>query len=75
MWKVIALKLLEMFEESVITQSILVLTVFGVMAYCVIIDRTIPDVVTQYGMVIIGFFFGAKSTTMVRKGVERWKSH
>jgi hypothetical protein len=63
-----------MFEESIITQSILVLTVFGTMAYCIIAEHEIPDILNQYGMVIIGFFFGAKSTLQVRKGVEEWKS-
>lgn len=67
----VGLKLLELLQESVITQSILVLCVFGPMAYCVIAGRPIPDVITQYGMIILGFFFGAKSTYQVMKGVSK----
>ncbi len=68
------MKLLELFEESTITQSILVLMVFGAIVYCVVSKQEIPDVLTYFAGIIIGFFFGAKSTIAVRKGVERWKS-
>jgi len=71
MWKTIVDKVLEMFSESVITQSILVLAVFGSLTYCVITDRPIPDILTQYGMVILGFFFGAKSAITIKKGLSK----
>jgi len=64
-------KVLRMFEESVITQSLLVLTVFGTLAYCILTGTEIPDVLNQYGMVIIGFFFGAKSNIAVLKGLSK----
>lgn len=67
----IGLKLLELLQESVITQSLLVLCVFGPMAYCVIAGLPIPEVITQYGMIILGFFFGAKATYQVMKGASK----
>ncbi len=64
-------KLLELFAESVITQSLLVLFVFGPIAYCIISGIPIPDTLDKYGFVIIGFFFGSKSTLQVMKGLGR----
>lgn len=69
--KGILAKFLELLEDSVITQSILVLLVFGTIVYCIISATPIPDVLNQYGMVIIGFFFGAKTTRQVMKGLGK----
>jgi len=69
--KGILAKVLELLEDSVITQSILVLLVFGTIVYCIISGTPIPDVLNQYGMVIIGFFFGAKTTRQVMKGLQK----
>jgi len=71
MIKTIVDKVLEMFSESVITQSVLVITVFGAITFCVLTDRPIPDILTQYGMVILGFFFGAKSAITIKKGLSK----
>lgn len=69
--KSILAKFLELLQDSVITQSILVLMVFGTLVYCIISGTPIPDVLNQYGMVIVGFFFGAKSTRQVVKGLGK----
>ncbi len=71
MFKTIVDKVLDMFSESVITQSILVLSVFGSITYCVLSDRPVPDILTQYGMVILGFFFGAKSAITIKRGLNK----
>lgn len=60
-------KFLSMLSDSTITQSILVLTVFGTITYCIVTKEPIPDILSQYGGIIIGFFFGAKAALMSRK--------
>jgi hypothetical protein len=62
-------KLYLLLKESTITQSLLVIFVFGSMCYCVVSNRTIPEVFVQYGWVIVGFFFGSKLSYMSIKGV------
>ncbi len=64
-------KLLELLRESVITQSMLVFLIFGPIAYCVIAQLPIPDVLSNWAFIIIGFFFGSKSVYQVIKGLGK----
>lgn len=61
-------KLYILLKESTITQSLLVLFIFGPMAYCAITGAGLPEVLVQYGWVILGYFFGSKAGYMLAKG-------
>lgn len=61
-------RLLDLLKESVITQSMLVLLIFGPIAYLVITGNPIPLQLNTWGSVVIGFFFGAKSAYQIMKG-------
>jgi uncharacterized membrane protein AbrB (regulator of aidB expression) len=69
--KILLHKFLELFRESVITQSILVLLLFSAILYCVIAQIEIPQALTTWGGVIIGFFFGSKMQLQAMKGDRR----
>jgi len=68
MFSNIITKLLDLLRESVITQSLLVIFIFGPIAYCAILGLPQPEDLVKFGWVIIGFFFGAKSAYTVMKG-------
>lgn len=65
------LKLLDLLESSIIFQGILVLLVFGTIAYLIINNRIVPDRMWDFGLVILGFFFGSKSAQLVLKGIRQ----
>jgi hypothetical protein len=62
-------KLLDLFERSIITQSILTLIVFGTISYLMITSQPIPDSLIQFGSIIIGFFFGSKVLMSQRRDI------
>lgn len=73
MFKDIVNRILDLLKESVITQSMLVILVFGPIAYCVITGQTVPETLDRYALAMIGFFFGSKSALQVLKGLGKWK--
>jgi hypothetical protein len=64
----VLLKLLDLLESSVIFQGTLVLLVFGGIIYLIITSQTVPDTLWDFGLIILGFFFGSKSSHMLMKG-------
>lgn len=64
-------RLLDLLKDSTITQTILVLLIFGPIAYQVTIRGTIPEQLIIWGSVIIGFFFGAKAAYLMIKGAGK----
>jgi len=64
-------RLLDLLKDSTITQSMLVLLVFGPISYQVITGGVIPDQLVIWGSVIIGFFFGSKTAYLMTKGVRK----
>lgn len=69
--KYILQQLLDLLKESTITQSVLVLLIFGPIAYQVSVGGTIPEQLVIWGSVIIGFFFGSKSAYQMIKGASK----
>lgn len=65
------LKLLQLLESSVIFQGLLVLLIFGTISYLVIRGMGVPDSYWDYGLIILGFFFGSKSSQMLLKGLGK----
>jgi len=61
----------QLFAESTITQSILVLLVVGAGIYLAVTGTTVPDWLTQTIMVIVGYFFGSKVTQASQKMRDR----
>lgn len=64
-------RLLDLLKDSTITQSMLVLLIFGPISYQVMTAGVIPDQLVIWGSVIIGFFFGAKSAYQMIKGAGK----
>lgn len=62
------LKILDLLESSVIFQGLLVLLIFGTISYLVIRGTTVPPSFWDYGLIILGFFFGSKTAHMAMKG-------
>jgi hypothetical protein len=63
-------KLFALLRDSVITQSMLVIAIFGPIAYLAITGKTIPPQLVTWGSVVIGFFFGSKTAYAILKGKE-----
>jgi hypothetical protein len=64
---------LELLRQSVIIQGILAVGFCAVVAYLAITGRPIPDILVNVTMLIVGFFFGAKSTASARDLIESMK--
>lgn len=54
------LKVLDLFERSMITQSILTLGIVGTYAYMVVAGLPTPQLLDVSVSLIFGFFFGSK---------------
>lgn len=50
----------ELLKESVLSQALLIGLIFCPIAYCVVIDQPVPDVLWGFGGAIIGFYFRVK---------------
>ena len=57
-------------EESTIFQGILVIMIFGLIAYGFIAGREIPKELWAMSGVVVGFFFGGKAVVAQRKAVQ-----
>ena len=65
----------ELLEDSVIFQGVLVLMIFGCIAFGFITGREIPVELWNIGYTVVGFFFGGKAAVAQRKAVkEAYKS-
>ena len=63
-------KVLDMFRDSVITQSVLTLTLLGVSAAIWLQGMPLPDDLRAALMISVGFFFGGKYQQLMSKGVR-----
>jgi len=50
----------DLFKQSIILQAVLTVMLWGVICYLVIVNRTVPDILSAGGMGILGFWFGTK---------------
>ena len=60
-------KFWELLEESVLMQGIMTLGLLGTIIYLVVQGKPVPDILTNGFLLILGFYFGSKSTVMVGK--------
>ena len=49
-------------KESIITQAVLTVMIWGAVVYLAVTHQAIPEILTAGGMGILGFWFGAKIT-------------
>ena len=63
-------KFWELLEESVLIQALMTLAILGAILYLVVQGKPVPDILTNAFLLILGFYFGSKSTVMV-KGLMR----
>ena len=64
---------LDLLKQSIIIQGILALGFCAAVVYLAITGRHIPDTLVNVTMLIVGFFFGAKSTASARDLIESIK--
>ena len=55
-------KLLDLLEKSVIFSGVITIGIIGAICYLAVTGRPIPETLTNAAMVIVGFFFGARSS-------------
>lgn len=55
-------------KESVITQALLTLMIWGAVIYMVVIGQPIPDILAVAASAILGFWFGTKIKYDAAKG-------
>lgn len=53
-------KFAELFEQSIITQSVITIAVVGAWVYIITQGQTPPEQLTQIVMIVVGFYFGSK---------------
>ena len=63
--------LIDLLKESVLSQALLIGLVFGPVAYCVIVNQPVPDVLWGFGGAIIGFYFRVKIERFSVRGETR----
>lgn len=66
----VAMKLLEMFEDSIIIQSVVTLITVGAMVYMGVQGKEIPESLRAISFTIIGFWFGSKVQRAEQKHLE-----
>lgn len=60
-------KFWELLEESVLMQGIMTLGLLGTIIYLVVKGQPVPDILTNGFLLILGFYFGSKSTVEAKK--------
>jgi len=63
-------KFWELLEESVLIQALMALSMLGAIIYLVIQQIPVPDILTNGFLLILGFYFGSKSTVMAKSLVK-----
>lgn len=69
MWQ----QILDMWKESTIIQGILTLMIAGVWLYVTAKTGAAPDTLTNIFGLVLGFYFGQKTTASARSAVEQVK--
>lgn len=64
------LKVLDLTEQSVLFQGILAVSVVGGVVYLSCTGQSIPEQLGSLAMIIVGFFFGSKSTAGVARATR-----
>jgi hypothetical protein len=57
-------RLLELTEKSVIFSGVVTIGVIGSICYLAVVGREIPDSLMHAAMIIVGFFFGARTAKL-----------
>ena len=57
-----------LFKESVIIQALMALVLLGTICYLCIIQVPVPDLISQSFILILGFYFGAKTQARIGGG-------
>jgi hypothetical protein len=55
-------RLLRMFEESIIVQSLITLILISAISYLFVTERSVPDALLQLTLIVVGYWFGAKQS-------------
>lgn len=66
-------KFWELLAGSVIIQSVVTLICIGTVAYMTIVGREVPQIMINITLLIVGFWFGSKSTHDTRQVAESIK--
>jgi len=64
---------LDLLERSIIVQSTITIMLVAVLCYLLIAGKTIPDILVQLTLSVLGFWMGSKSTSEVHKSYEKRK--
>lgn len=64
-------KFWELLEESVLIQAIMALGMLGSIIYLVVAQLPVPDILVNGFLLILGFYFGSKSTVEAKKTVDK----
>lgn len=59
-------KFWELLQESVLMQGIMTLGLLGTMIYLIVQEKPVPDILTNGFLLILGFYFGSKSSVMAK---------
>ena len=68
-------RLLTMLEKSTIVSGALALGIWGAVGYLACTGRPIPDILANAALIIVGFFFGAKTQGTGQAATERMVKH
>ena len=60
----------QLMRESVITQSVLTVMVWGAIVYLCAIQQPVPEVLQLGGTAILGFWFGSKTAMAALQGIK-----
>ena len=55
-------RLLDLLEKSVIFSGVITIGIIGAICYLAVTGRPIPETLMNAAMIIVGFFFGARSS-------------
>jgi len=60
-------KFWEVLKSSVIIQAAMALTLLGVISYMYIVGMDVPEMLTGFFGIILGYYFGTKSQQQIDK--------
>ena len=63
-------KFLQLLEDSVILQAVLTLLIWGAAIWMVLAGRTMPDLLQNAALIVLGYYFGAKQSQAVTKALR-----
>jgi len=63
-------KFWELLEESVLIQGTMAIGLLATIIYLAVQGREVPDILTNGFLLILGFYFGSKTTVEAKKLVK-----